>query len=140
MKYNLSSIIIILLVMVSKRGEAQVNYGYDAAGNRTKANLKITILHNDSNSSAKDSNIEGGLSGYNSAVSIYPNPTSQLLVVELKGEYQSSIKIFDLKGQVVYDGHLNKVKTEIDVESLTAGFYIVEIGNNKAGTWKLLKQ
>ncbi len=59
-------------------------------------------------------------------VKIYPNPTTQLLNVEL-GNGIESIGLYNLQGQKV----LETVKNTIDISDLSLGVYLIKIKTNK---------
>lgn len=66
-------------------------------------------------------------------VFIYPNPTSHNLFIKLNTKIEkTSYKILDALGQVVYVGSMNSDINVINVEKLSAGFYVIELINNNS--------
>jgi ligand-binding sensor domain-containing protein len=65
----------------------------------------------------------------NSKYTIYPNPTTSSLIIELKNEaLATSYKIADTKGKQLLIGSLSPSSfVNIDVEQLPAGVYIIEL-------------
>ena len=72
-------------------------------------------------------NILSGISDIdNSAITIFPNPTSDILNIT-STETISEIEIVNVMGQVVYRKEINGENAVCDVEGLTAGVYVVRI-------------
>lgn len=73
-----------------------------------------------------------GLSELNTIVtSIYPNPATEsihLEITHLRGNL--SYDLFDLKGKLIARAQITKLKTNIDVQSLPVGSYIIEVSEN----------
>ena len=80
-------------------------------------------------------NILSGISDIdNSAITIFPNPTSGILNIT-STETISEIEIVNALGQVVYRAEVNTDNAVCDVEELTAGVYFVKIyGNPRTST------
>jgi hypothetical protein len=64
-----------------------------------------------------------GLNDLASSISVYPNPTTDVLNVNANGTKQ----ILDLNGKVLLRSDLNK----IEVSNLNSGVYFLEVGGNK---------
>ncbi|HBF88522.1 MAG TPA: hypothetical protein DDX39_07765 [Bacteroidales bacterium] len=63
-----------------------------------------------------------------SEISIYPNPTKDLLYIS---HYKPiTVKIIDITGQIIYASELNSEK-QIDVSNIVSGTYVVQIINNE---------
>ena len=66
------------------------------------------------------------------AYTIYPNPVSDLLNVTLNGiEGEVSLRIYDLQGRLVKQTLLNNFDTQINVEDLAKGVYIISVDEEK---------
>ena len=79
-------------------------------------------------------NILSGISDTdNSAITIFPNPTSDILNIT-STETISEIEIVNVMGQVVYRKEINGENAVCDVEGLTAGVYVVRIFGTDAGS------
>jgi hypothetical protein len=61
------------------------------------------------------------------AISIYPNPTSGLLTLSVEGIGLKKYQIFGMDGKLVKSGSFSSLMTELDVQQLSSGIYIVEI-------------
>ena len=78
---------------------------------------------------------------------IYPNPTSNILFIERATNYAEGeeIKIYDLQSRLINTKKfpLNQNKAELDISNLSAGVYIVLLGDKQGQTIyrsKVLKQ
>jgi len=75
-------------------------------------------------------------------VSVYPNPTHDLLTITLGKEWNSaSYLILDAAGKVVADGYLEHAMKQIDVTTLYSGMYTIQLFNDHyVGQKKFIKQ
>jgi hypothetical protein len=80
----------------------------------------------------------------NNAISIYPNPASDVLTIEasnVPGDVLN-IEISNISGQVVMNSQLNDfngyAKEQLDISELTKGVYFVKIFTNEVTTAKRL--
>ncbi len=80
------------------------------------------------------------------AVSVYPNPARNLLKVELIAKMQDGEELLytitDLMGKVMQQGILSKVLTDINISTLQAGGYFLNVyqGGKLLETKKVIKQ
>ena len=78
----------------------------------------------------------------NDLLSLYPNPTSQVLYVSHPELNLLGIQIVDLNGKQMYSGTIQK-NVPLDVSTYTPGMYLVTIKNketNKKNTYKIIKK
>ncbi|MFI5220016.1 MAG: Omp28-related outer membrane protein [Bacteroidia bacterium] len=94
-----------------------------------------------------DSSVTTGISDLNSdadGISVYPNPASEYLIIDLQKEKDNSeIKIFDPTGKIVLQKNLDARYSLIDTRKLNSGFYFYEIkgeGGTFFRTGKIVKQ
>ncbi|WP_310554961.1 T9SS type A sorting domain-containing protein [Flavobacterium sp.] len=75
----------------------------------------------------------------NTTVSIYPNPTTDLLNIQTPvNSIVSKIKIIDVLGKIVLE--INEVSNSINVQSLTNGIYIIQVTiDNRSYQQKFIK-
>lgn len=67
----------------------------------------------------------------NEQMTIYPNPTTEVIFVTLKNKsHDAYLKIFDVLGNNVFEQTLTTESTEIRVSQLPTGIYIVEVNQN----------
>ncbi|MBI5218326.1 MAG: T9SS type A sorting domain-containing protein [Bacteroidia bacterium] len=166
-----------LLVLISFVGYSQttpyVCYGYDASGNRINRTIIIPPNPNGRHSNPADTThidtlatalqeqelqpVKETLSG-GQTVSIYPNPTKGILVVEITnlqgavastvrpcslpaGSVSASLQIFDLAGKLYYSKSNLTGREEIDFGDAPAGIYGLKISiDEKYTEWKIIKQ
>ena len=78
-----------------------------------------------------------------SAISVYPNPVKDFLVVDFNSEKldHSTYQLFDVSGKVIAQGNLQSVKSQISASSLSTGMYILRITNagKLVKTFKIIK-
>ena len=76
-------------------------------------------------------------------LSLYPNPTNELVIVRLKSMYLESIDIFDIYGKQIKSIVIknNEKFAEINVENLSTGVYFVRVkSENSTAHRKLIKK
>lgn len=75
---------------------------------------------------------------------VYPNPTQGRVYVELTGTSEikkSMLRVFDSKGQKIYENSGSGSSLEVDFSKYPAGYYIVELTvNEERTTWKVVKR
>ena len=71
-------------------------------------------------------------------LSLYPNPSSQIITVNSKTENLETINIFDISGkQILFINSINSENKTIDISNFSNGIYFITINNNV--TKKLVK-
>ena len=71
---------------------------------------------------------------------MFPNPASNVLNVTAASTI-SSIKVYNLVGQVVVNQRVNALSDAIDVSNLKTGAYLVQVtAEGQTGTYKFIKQ
>jgi hypothetical protein len=87
---------------------------------------------------------EGIVSGVNDEiyVSIYPNPTSDLLHIKFPTKYSFSLKIVDLKGVIIKTEEIaSSSEHSIKTDNLKTGVYIISIESSTfKKSWRFIKQ
>jgi len=124
-------------------------YGYDASGNRTSRTIlikKSAQLSKDSlfNASVKAKTKDAfGEVFEKKQITIYPNPTKGLIIVEIplsEGD-NARISVYDIKGSLLHDYKNIGSSTNIDLTNEPIGTYLMKIFiGNKPTTWKIIKQ
>ncbi len=163
---------LILLLMFASAGMAQVigepgeklpqpivmervaEYQYDAAGNRTCRNVLWQNFSDISTNSVQgvesedvkaNSNIwyEGEIGEVK--VSVYPNPTTQKVNIQIEN-YRDDLKggilyLFTIHGQFLNEFTVSSSKIEVDLSPYPAGTFILKINfKDYTGEWKIIKQ
>ncbi len=72
----------------------------------------------------------------NSIVHIFPNPTTDQIVIDQ--ENLQLVKIYDIKGACVFSKKVSSNNTTVDVSNLSAGSYIVKTFNGNWATNKII--
>jgi hypothetical protein len=76
----------------------------------------------------------------NFIVSLYPNPTSEIINVETDAKsIGSSYIIYDNMGKTVLSGIINDATTSIEVSNLSGGIYLFKVGENSIKTFEVIK-
>ena len=76
----------------------------------------------------------------NFIVSLYPNPTSEIITVVTDAKsIGSSYIIYDNMGKTVLSGIINEATTSIEVLNLSGGIYLFKVGENSIKTFEVIK-
>jgi len=74
-------------------------------------------------------------------VSFYPNPVFDMLTIESNQDLLGSTFSFsDLTGKLILSGHINQESVSIDVSSFKTGIYLLQVGESRRRTFKVIKQ
>ena len=65
---------------------------------------------------------------------LYPNPTQNIVNIELKDLTAVQLQIIDINGRVLEILNLNNSKNTINLEQLQAGIYLFQINTNEGTT------
>ncbi|MCF8378904.1 MAG: T9SS type A sorting domain-containing protein [Bacteroidales bacterium] len=73
--------------------------------------------------------------------SAYPNPASELITIKIKDNLRGKdLKITDQAGRQVYIGKLDDKLTSLNISNLPSGIYLLQVGEQKELTLKIIKQ
>jgi hypothetical protein len=77
-----------------------------------------------------------------SLVSIFPNPTNNILNIKMNASNSATAKLININGQVVYTENVsNKTNATIDMNAFAKGVYTLQIvSDNGVATQKVIKQ
>ena len=101
----------------------------DLAGNPNIAAVQFVIL----NIPLGDVTLKG------EAINVYPNPSTGAFKIELGHVNDQIIKIFDLNGKSVYSDHVKQTVTDIEMNTLPKGIYMLHlIEGNKVTLKKII--
>ncbi len=76
----------------------------------------------------------------NYSIQLYPNPTTEFLVIETETDIISEIQIYDISGKLVLSNVINSNHKEIDVSKLPQSVYLINIKiNNTVFSKKFIK-
>lgn len=76
-------------------------------------------------------------------VSIFPNPTNDLLTISFENVSKYDVSIFDLFGKLIQNKMTDELKAEIHVSHLSPGTYwvlIKDVTNKTYAGYKIIKQ
>jgi len=77
---------------------------------------------------------------FSSSLSIYPNPASAFVQIEINSNEEFNVELFDMSGKKLYQTQMNGDIT-IDLNAYATGIYFVKIGDGADSiTKKILKQ
>lgn len=72
---------------------------------------------------------------------IYPNPASQFFVLKNLENENAQVSIFDWAGRLIYNNIITDYRTEINIQNLTKGTYMVKVQTTtKVASQLLIKQ
>ena len=69
-------------------------------------------------------------------VGIYPNPFRDYIIISIENNESSEVLITDISGKEVVNRKFNDKLIKIDMNTLSAGSYIVTVRNNNTVTTK----
>ena len=83
--------------------------------------------------------------GDEAALTVWPNPTNDLLFVELRGAKIASVALYDLQGRVVETRHGTSLQggtATLNVQNVPAGMYLLSVrdAEGKAYYSKIVKR
>ncbi|MCQ2277312.1 MAG: T9SS type A sorting domain-containing protein [Bacteroidales bacterium] len=91
--------------------------------------FQFTIQHQD------------GVSEFERATKLWPNPASNILNIEFSGEFSGDILLFDMTGRLLKTTEKESEITSIDVSDLTSGVYFIHfVSQNGTFTKKFVKK
>ena len=142
-----SIILIFLMTCIFLSVNAQVEYTYDIHGNRISRHI-VSVKLDSSDFKTIDSTfnitdelvtndfITYEISNYldDTQISIYPNPTKDIVNIDITGENASEnnkIFIYSMNGQLIEQRTETDNRMQIDLSSLPQGTYIMIIETDK---------
>ena len=152
----MKTILITLFIILCHFTNAQVNYTYDASGNRESRNTAKLMVHAPNiingdtliqiNEKEDYLTIE---SNYNEElgeqlITIYPNPTGGAFAVgitNMPDGIKRKMLLYTMSGKELFHKEDFDELTEIDVSTQQSGTYLLKIIlGDKQTTWKIVKQ
>ena len=76
-------------------------------------------------------------------ISIYPNPISNILNVNVGSSSGLNYSIFNITGQIIFNGKFTSSNNRVDFSNLSKGVYFLQVLDkqlNKQNTYKLIKK
>ena len=88
-------------------------------------------------SSVVDCSSSASLNEYDaSQISVYPNPSTELIMLKGAIEYPVQYTLFSVDGKLILDGQLNKMNAKIDLSGLSSNVYYLKLGNRSLKVFK----
>jgi len=145
-----SLILILLFSFFDGFAQQAVDFFYDSAGNRIQRKVAAIPLMADTSTDEITAetvqHLLQDLHNMNSIrtdreVNVYPNPTSDNLVVEVTDQFiNEEIYLYSVSGQLVLRQKLANVQTVVDVSALPEGEYLMALKSDETSfTWKIVK-
>ena len=159
----MKQLLTLILITTGFLGNAQdyIEYEYDAAGNRTERRLISSEPDRDNgNTSNTDQYAEqedatehkGGAttksaltSGTHTGASIYPNPTTSFVDIDLGSLYASDVaqtfEVIDFNGKVVQRFEISSQSSTLKLDGCRSGIYYIHFKNDGIlqESWKVIK-
>lgn len=132
-----------LLFAIAIRGQQQLSYAYDAAGNRTSRTIVLATRSANATINKPDSVFfEEKLA--DKQLKIYPNPVQSQLTIEVEGfepGMQGEFSLFNITGGMLIRRRITGSNTYLDMSRYTKGTYILNIQlRGQTTSWKVIKQ
>ena len=110
----------------------------DSSSNSNNANINNLTLNGTTSNFVKFDGTVLGLSNNKlNDFKVFPNPIENQLTITSKTQSSSKISIYSLSGQKLMDGIRNTgLETKVNISSLNAGAYIIEIKNSNSIAYK----
>lgn len=121
-----------------------VSYTYDANGNRVARILSVEALESMQKSVPDNSDTEASANEISSDVLIYPNPTTGMLKVEIRGDSNweyIDYSVFSFDGDLLFLNRAQPPLFEIDLTAIPDGTYVLKLTIGlKVSSFKVIKQ
>jgi Leucine-rich repeat (LRR) protein len=63
----------------------------------------------------------------NSKLNIYPNPSDDIINIEIENKNNATIEIYDVNGTLIFSKALNSESEKIDISGFSGGIYLVKV-------------
>ncbi|TYR37430.1 T9SS type A sorting domain-containing protein [Sphingobacterium phlebotomi] len=131
-----------ILSTLTAKGQQNLSYSYDAAGNRTNRTIIVGTQNSSQDTQQKVSRVYvDSLAG--KELSVHVDNQDTLLNLSIKGHDPSSgeeYSLLDREGKTLIMGQLSNQATPIKLKELASGTYTLHIFvNRQSSTWKLVK-
>lgn len=102
----------------------------DTGTYRVEAARKLHCNRSSSNFHISNLNVNINLA-FDLGVKIYPNPADESITFEMQGTDGIKIRLYDAKGNLIYERYSKDLKTQMDISSLAQGLYVIELINEQ---------
>lgn len=127
-------------VAAAGNSSSVINYEY-MDPNPAKGRNYYRIREVDANNLVKTTDIKALDFVLVKAISFFPNPVVNQLIIQSGGVQIYSIRVVDSKGQVLIQNNVNQTNAQINLKQLKAGMYILQVFTNEGiVNEKIIKQ
>ena len=67
----------------------------------------------------------------NSTIDIYPNPSDDIINIEIENINNATINIYNVSGKLIFSEALHSKQEKIDISGFSKGIYIVKVMQNR---------
>lgn len=135
------------LVLASLKGWAQdvsVRFLYDECGNRISRSIQLYKTEENGKNVEEENGIlsEANDCIGDAKISIFPNPSKGMVIVEAFGNEQKDIKatLTTLTGSLIEEKNLFGSRQEFDLSGKPSGVYLLKLlYGEETRTWKIIK-
>lgn len=88
-----------------------------------------------------DVSVTVGMAGHHSApdITVYPNPTSGMVIIELFAEAVLHFEVVTLEGRMLQQGRLDGRQTALDISGFTNGVYLLKVYSDESKVMTVIK-
>ena len=141
----MSSLAILTLLPIVSSAQGRIGYSYDAAGNRVKREIIMSV----SKTMAKQQNFSSDNQSFSdmlcdNSVKIYPNSSKgalKICIFGLKDSDKCSLGVYTTQGVQILVEKVKTDNTDVNISNQPNGVYLLQITiNGKSTTWKIVKK
>ena len=125
--------------------QGKIGYSYDAAGNRVKREIVMSVpkaMTRQQNFASENKSFSDMISDH--SIKIYPNPTEGNLRISIPGLKDTDVcflDVYTIQGMRILTENVTTDNTDINISNQSAGVYLLKITiNNTSTTWKIIKK
>jgi len=150
------SVLLVAIGITAQAQQATISSGGDALGSGGTVSYSVGQVVYTTNSGSNGSVSQGVQQVYgifalgiketalNSSISVFPNPTSDNLTLEISDFKNEKLayQLYDMQGKLVSGEEVSTVQTQINTVSLTPSTYFIHVvnqGNEKVQSFKIVK-
>ena len=133
---------VIMCFLFYDTAEAQVSFGYDAAGNRVNRVITASFRSQKTEEQPEEKVHSEVLKDF--SVNIYPNPTKGDLTVEIHNLPEgktANLRLYNMSGSLILQRTNIRSTEYLNISNQLDGIYIMRITAGDSSTeWKIIKQ
>lgn len=109
---------------------AQIQYTYDAAGNRTQRKLAVRTPQTYTTNSSNPDTVQAMKVAMDNGISVYPNPTNDMVNVTVStanSDKKAIAYLVDNTGRILFSKEVNSTPFPIDLKDYVPGIYFIRV-------------